>query len=78
MTSTRSIGRGSASSTLTRRFPSVKDGSPVGSWRGAPPPEILPLPAEPGGVAEHLGPHVVRVDPAGKSFVPVGGWIPLE
>ena len=25
-----------------------------------------------------LGAHVVRVDPAGKSFVPVGGWIPLE
>ena len=25
-----------------------------------------------------LGAHVVRVDPAGKAFVPVGGWIPLE
>ena len=25
-----------------------------------------------------LGAHVVRVDPAGKSFVPVSGWIPLE
>ena len=25
-----------------------------------------------------LGAHVVRVDPAGKAFVPVGGWISLE
>ncbi len=25
-----------------------------------------------------LGAHVVRVDAAGKAFVPVGGWIPLE
>ncbi len=25
-----------------------------------------------------MGAHVVRVDPAGKTFIPVGGWIPLE
>ena len=25
-----------------------------------------------------MGAHVVRVDPAGKAFVPMGGWIPLE